>query len=67
MGPCFFDSVSWSFFSHFFSEDIESYFEYYGFGKDTYRILQFEALLRAFFFSFVGVRDGVRGDGDAVI
>ena len=25
-------------------QDIESYFEYYGFGKDVYRILQFEAL-----------------------
>ena len=25
-------------------QDIESYFEYYGFGKDVYRILQFDAL-----------------------
>ena len=67
MGPCFFDSVSWSFFSHFFSEDIESYFEYYGFGKDTYRILQFEALLPAVSF-FVGVKTwGSWGDGDPVI
>lgn len=28
------------------AKDIESYFEYYGFGKDVYRILQFEDLLR---------------------
>jgi len=28
------------------AKDIESYFEYYGFGKDAYRILQFEDLVK---------------------